>query len=78
MFTFHTTEQAIAFSTTNAECLHAMEQEALRCEGVEYADQWLNGACPSFIAGYNGEDEMVVCFPLHLSPELSKVADKAQ
>jgi len=35
-----------------------------RDDGAVYAEVWMCQNCPGFVAGFNAEDEMVVCYPL--------------
>lgn len=64
MTSFSTIEDAKAFRLANAELIRGLEREAESVMGVIYTDVWLNGASPSFVAGYNCEDIHVVSFPI--------------
>lgn len=48
----------------NKDCLvQILTAEVERISGVSYTEDWLCGKCPSFIAGFNEDDEMIVCLP---------------
>lgn len=58
---FETIEQAESWRNANLENLTRLHAETLAIEGVCHAETWLCGACPSFIAGFGDDDQIVVC-----------------
>lgn len=58
---FDSVESAERFKEKYAQYLEELCEYALGIEIVAYADIWLNGNMPSFVAGYNSDDVLVVC-----------------
>jgi len=61
---FNSLESAESYKKQNFAYLDALVAEALQIESVEYADVWLNSKAHSFVAGFNDEDEMIVCLKI--------------
>lgn len=59
--TFNSIEEAERFKKDNFEHLNDLTMFVEDIHGVQYSDVWLNRNCPSFVAGFNQHDEMVVC-----------------
>lgn len=58
--TFKNIKEAEKYKKDNAAMLQQLQSEVEKIEGVAYSDIWLNKIAPSFIAGYNSDDEQVV------------------
>lgn len=61
---FNDYHQASAWRRNNDGMLQAITAEVARVAGVSYTENWLCGECPSFVAGFNDEDTMIVCLPI--------------
>ena len=61
---FASLDQAQAWRQRSRGLLAELEAIAAAVEGVAYTDTWLCGNAPSYVAGFNAEDEMLVCFPI--------------
>lgn len=57
---FKNINEAEAFKNNNTAMLQALQTEIEKIDGVAYSDVWLNKNSPSFVAGYNNEDEQIV------------------
>ena len=62
---FESIDHAKQFEKQNIEMLNNMLLEVEQIESVQYGDVWLNSKAPSFIAGFNDEDEIIVCIPIN-------------
>jgi hypothetical protein len=51
----------------NQATLVDLNMEAISMEGISYSETWLCGNGPSFVAGFDDEDRMVVCLPIQHS-----------
>jgi hypothetical protein len=56
--------QADQWRHRHQNLLMALNMEASAVEGVSYAETWLCGGSPSFVAGFDEDDQMVVCLPI--------------
>jgi hypothetical protein len=56
--------QASAWRRDNDRLVRALNADVTRISGVSYTEDWLCGRCPSFVAGFNDDDEMIVCVPI--------------
>lgn len=62
MVSFTSVQEALSYEIANEAALRRLQREAEAVPGVEYSEVWLNGNCPSFVAGYDNQDEVIVCF----------------
>ncbi|EGR0763340.1 hypothetical protein ETS23_06365 [Vibrio parahaemolyticus] len=58
--TFSSSEEAAQFRRNHAIALDLVIQRVKTMQGVNYADVWLNQNSPSFVAGYDSNDEQIV------------------
>jgi len=61
---FHSLNEAEQFKRDQVALLIKTERQAKKIDNVVYAETWLCGNCPSFIAGCNEEEEIIVCLPI--------------
>jgi hypothetical protein len=61
---FASREEALRYKRTHAEHIELALQFACSLESVEYGEVWLNQHTPSYVAGFNSEDDIVVSIPL--------------
>lgn len=61
---FDTLPESEAYAAENAAYIESLLVEVRQMEGVVQAERWLCKNCPSFIAGLNEHDEIIVSLPL--------------
>lgn len=64
-FIFNTIQELETFKKTSYHLLEYVQQEVCAIEGVTYSEIWLCVGSPSFICGYNSEDQPILSFPIH-------------
>lgn len=62
--TFSSMDEAERFKRDNAMMLDSLVERVRRMPGVKHADIWLNQFEPSFVAGFDKNDERIVKIPL--------------
>jgi len=62
---FKNIEESEKFKCKNFDKLNNMFIEVSNFDTVNYCEIWLNSKCPSFVAGFNQADEMIVCLPIN-------------
>ena len=68
--TFNSLYESECFKDSNADLIAEAHAIASSYEGVAYTDTWLCCNCPSHIAGFDKDDEILVSVPL-LAPDTS-------
>lgn len=58
--TFASSEEAAQFKREHSQALDSLVERVKNMPGVDYADVWLNEYSPSFVAGYDSNDEQIV------------------
>lgn len=61
MVSFTSAQEALSYEIDNQASLRRLQREVEAVPGVSYSEVWLNGSCPSFVAGYDDQDEVIVC-----------------
>lgn len=61
---FDSLSQAKRYERDNADLISMLQKETEAIDGVLYSEVWLNGNPPSFVAGFNNEDEHIVSLKL--------------
>ncbi|KZX78274.1 hypothetical protein A3715_10425 [Oleiphilus sp. HI0009] len=52
------------FKKANLSKIDSLMNEAELVDNVVHSELWVNGNCPSFVAGFNDEDEWVVSYKI--------------
>lgn len=66
--------QAEAFKRTNSGIIGQLVKEAERLKGVVSTDVWINRVGPSFVAGMNDEDEIIVRLEINTGAEHREIS----
>lgn len=61
---FASLTHAEEFKQNNLKLLSELSSEVEKLEGIERSEVWLCGNCPSFIAGYDDNEEQIVSLPI--------------
>lgn len=64
---FKSLEQATKFKYEREHIISRATDFALSCDSVCYAETWLCEHCPSYVAGFNSDDDIIVSVPLHIN-----------
>ncbi|AIW22416.1 hypothetical protein F0267_01890 [Vibrio coralliilyticus] len=65
--TFNSLAESERFKDTNPALIEEAHSIASSYEGVAYTETWLCCNCPSHIAGFDKDDEILVSVPLLVS-----------
>ncbi len=58
--TFSSLKEAETFRRNNSTMIDLLKMRVSNMPGVVHADVWLNESEPSFVAGYDAQDEQIV------------------
>lgn len=62
---FESIEQAEQFKLDHAALISQAADVALACDSVSYVETWLCQNSPSYVAGFDNNDDIVVSVPLY-------------